>query len=50
METRVALNALFDRLHNLRLDRGEALRGDPHIREDMLFRSPTTLPVAWDRV
>jgi len=50
METRVALNALFDRLPNLRLDEDEAQRVDPHIRGDMLFRSPTSLPVMWDRV
>jgi cytochrome P450 len=49
METRVALNALFDRLPNLRLDQDEAERIDPHIHGDMLFRSPTSLPVVWDR-
>jgi cytochrome P450 len=50
METRVALNALFDRLPNLRLDEEEAQRVDAHIHGDMLFRSPTSLPVVWDRV
>jgi hypothetical protein len=48
METRVALNALFDRLPNLRLDQDEAGRVDAHIHGDMLFRSPTSVPVAWD--
>jgi cytochrome P450 len=49
METRVALNALLDRLPNLRLDQKEAERIDPHIHGDMLFRSPTSLPVVWDQ-
>jgi cytochrome P450 len=49
METRIALNALFDRLPNLRLDQDEARRVDAHIHGDMLFRSPTCLPVVWDR-
>ena len=41
METVVALNALFDRLPNLRLDpEGD----DPHIT-GLIFRSPTSLPV-----
>jgi cytochrome P450 len=41
LEMRVALNLLFDRLHNLRLDpEGD----DPHIRGHV-FRSPTSLPV-----
>lgn len=48
METRIALNALFDRLPNLRLDPDEVQRADPHIRGDLLFRSPTGLPVVWD--
>ncbi len=48
METRVALNALFDRLPNLRLDQTEARRVDAHIHGDSLFRSPTALPVIWD--
>jgi cytochrome P450 len=47
METRVALNALFDRLPNLRLDEEVASRRDPHIH-GMVFRSPTVLPVVWD--
>jgi cytochrome P450 len=49
METRVALNALFDRLPNFRLDREEARRVDAHIDGDLLFRSPNHLPVVWDR-
>jgi cytochrome P450 len=41
LEMRVALNLLFDRLPNLRLDpEGH----DPHIR-GQVFRSPTSLPV-----
>jgi cytochrome P450 len=41
LEMSVALNRLFDRLPNLRLDReGD----DPHIR-GQVFRSPTSLPV-----
>ena len=43
METTVALNALFDRLPNLRLD-PEA--NDPHIT-GLVFRSPVSLPVVW---
>jgi cytochrome P450 len=49
METRIALNALFDRLPNLHLDEYEAQRIDAHIHGDLLFRSPTHLPVTWDR-
>jgi len=49
METRLALNALFDRLPNLRLDEEEARRTDAHIDGDLLFRSPTHLPVVWDQ-
>ena len=49
METRVALNALLDRLPNLRLDKNEAKRVDPRIRGDLLFRSPSSLPAMWDR-
>jgi cytochrome P450 len=41
METRVALNRLFDRLPNLRLD-PEA--DDPHVH-GLMFRSPKSLPV-----
>jgi cytochrome P450 len=47
METRVALNALFDRLPDLRLDEEVASRRDAHIH-GMVFRSPTVLPVVWD--
>jgi cytochrome P450 len=47
METRVAINALFDRLPNLRLDPGAMERDDPHIH-GQIFRSPTALPVEWD--
>jgi cytochrome P450 len=41
METAVAVNALLDRLPNLRLDPGAE---DPHIT-GLIFRSPTALPV-----
>jgi cytochrome P450 len=44
METRVALNRLFDRLPNLRLD-PEA--DDPHVH-GLMFRSPRELPVLFD--
>ena len=44
LEMRVALNLLFDRLANLRLDPGA---DDPHIR-GQVFRSPTSLPVLFD--
>ncbi len=44
METRVALNRIFDRLPNLRLDPGAEL---PHIT-GMAFRAPTALPVLFD--
>jgi cytochrome P450 len=41
IEMRIALDLLFDRLPNLRLDpEGD----DPHIR-GQVFRSPTSLPV-----
>jgi cytochrome P450 len=44
LEMRVAVNRLFDRLPNLRLDpNGD----DPHIR-GQVFRSPTSLPVLFD--
>ncbi|CAM4403701.1 Cytochrome P450 107B1 [Mycobacterium basiliense] len=44
LEMRVALNLLFDRLPNLRMDpNGD----DPHIR-GQVFRSPTSLPVLFD--
>ena len=45
---RVALNGLFDRLPNLRLDKDEASDRSPH-PGDLLFRSPSFLPVMWDR-
>ena len=48
LETRVALNALFDPLPNLRLERAEAERLDTHIHGDGVFRNPTSLPVVWD--
>jgi len=44
LETRVVLNAVLDRLPNLRLDPDG---DDPHIR-GMIFRSPTSLPVLFD--
>jgi cytochrome P450 len=44
METRVAMNTLFDRLPDLRLDPGPGQ--DLHIR-GMAFRSPISLPVAF---
>jgi cytochrome P450 len=44
METRVALNHLFDRLPNLRID-PEA--DDPHVH-GLMFRSPRELPVLFD--
>jgi cytochrome P450 len=43
LETRVALNVVLDRLAAITLDRDD---GDPHIR-GMIFRSPTSLPVAF---
>jgi hypothetical protein len=43
----VAINALFDRLPNLRLEPGAVERDDPHIH-GQIFRSPTALPVQWD--
>ena len=45
METRVALNALFDRLPDLRLDPEPGQ--DVHIK-GLAFRSPTTLPVSFE--
>jgi cytochrome P450 len=47
LESRVALNALLDRLPDLRLDSDEADRRDAHIHGGTLFRSPTSLPVQW---
>jgi cytochrome P450 len=44
LEMRVALNLLFDRLSNLRMD---PQADDPHIR-GQVFRSPTSLPVVFD--
>ncbi|MGB2695648.1 MAG: cytochrome P450 [Dehalococcoidia bacterium] len=44
METATALNALLDRLPNLRLDPDG---DDPHIT-GLMFRSPTALPVLFD--
>ncbi|BCO37196.1 cytochrome P450 [Mycobacterium heckeshornense] len=44
LEMRVALNLLFDRLPNLRLDPDG---DDPHIR-GQVFRSPTSLPVLFE--
>lgn len=44
METRVALNALFDRLSDLRLDPGPD--DDVHVH-GLAFRSPIALPVAF---
>jgi cytochrome P450 len=49
METRVALNALFDRLPDVGLDQDEAQRVDAHIHGSGLFRSPTCLPVVWNQ-
>jgi cytochrome P450 len=48
METRVAINVLFDRLPNLRLDPEAVETDDPHIH-GQIFRAPTALPVRWDR-
>jgi cytochrome P450 len=44
LEMRVALNLLFDRLPNLRMD---PEGGDPYIR-GQVFRSPTSLPIVFD--
>lgn len=49
METRVAVNALLDRLPGLRLDEEAAAERDAHIH-GQIFRSPTCLPVEWDPV
>ena len=46
METRVAVNALLDRLPALRFDPDALARDDPHIH-GQIFRSPTSLPVIW---
>jgi cytochrome P450 len=47
METRLAINALFDRLPKLRIDPVAFERDDSHIH-GQIFRSPTSLPVRWD--
>jgi cytochrome P450 len=44
LETRIALDCVFDRLPNLRLDPDG---DDPHIH-GLTFRSPTSLPVLFD--
>ncbi|HLG91570.1 MAG TPA: cytochrome P450 [Acidimicrobiales bacterium] len=44
LETKVVLNAVMDRLENLRLEPDGA---DPHIR-GVVFRSPNCLPVSFD--
>ncbi|MGH2830525.1 MAG: cytochrome P450, partial [Actinomycetota bacterium] len=44
METTVAVNALLDRMPNLRMEPGDA---DPHVH-GLAFRSPTCLPVRFD--
>ena len=46
LEMRVAVNVVLDRLPGLRLD--PTATDDPHIH-GMVFRSPTSLPVVWDR-
>jgi cytochrome P450 len=43
LEMRVALNLLFDRLPNMRLDPTD----DPYIR-GQVFRSPTSVPILFD--
>jgi cytochrome P450 len=47
METRVAVNAVLDRLPGLRRDEEAWVRDDVHIHGDV-FRSPTALPVVFD--
>jgi cytochrome P450 len=47
METRIAVDALLDRLPGLRLDADEATRSDVHIQGDSMFRNPTALPITW---
>jgi cytochrome P450 len=47
LETRVALEALFDRLPDLHFDHDEAHRVDAHIHGSTIFRCPTALPVRW---
>ena len=46
METRVVVDAILDRLPNVRLDPAE---DDVHIT-GQIFRSPLSLPVVFDRV
>ena len=46
LETRVALDALLDRLPELRLDEERAAQVDAHIHGE-IFRSPTALPVVF---
>jgi cytochrome P450 len=48
MESRLALNALLDRLSGLRLDPNETARLDAHVDGNLLLRSPTALPVVWE--
>lgn len=45
-ESKIAMNALLDRMPNLRLD-PEGLKRDPHVH-GLAFRAPTELPVLWD--
>jgi len=44
LETRIVVNAVLDRLPNVRLD---PAGDDPHIR-GLIFRSPTSVPVLFD--
>ncbi|MCU1399307.1 MAG: cytochrome, partial [Acidimicrobiales bacterium] len=46
METRIAVNALLDRLPDLRFA-SDPTRPRPHIQGDSMFRNPTSLPVTW---
>ncbi len=48
METRIAVDLLLDARPGLRLDEAEATRVDAHIDGDLMFRSPTQIPVRWD--
>lgn len=49
MEMRVALDVLLDRLPGLRLDPEAMASADPPHINGSTFRSPTSLPVVWDR-